>query len=145
MAAPSSSPELVIITGLSGSGKGTVLKTLEDHGYYAVDNLPLDLIETFAELTRDSPNIRRAALVVDIREREQLQRLPAIIGSCARSCGPASCFSTPTTTRWCGATARRGARTLSAATAASFAACNWSAASLPASARWPITCSTRAS
>jgi UPF0042 nucleotide-binding protein len=80
MAAPSSSPELVIITGLSGSGKGTVLKTLEDHGYYAVDNLPLDLIETFAELTRDSPNIRRAALVVDIREREQLQRLPAIIG-----------------------------------------------------------------
>jgi UPF0042 nucleotide-binding protein len=72
-------PELVIITGLSGSGKGTVLKALEDHGYYAVDNLPLDLIEKFAELTRDSPNIRRAALVVDIRERQHLQRLPDII------------------------------------------------------------------
>ncbi|MFZ5927099.1 MAG: RNase adapter RapZ [Acidobacteriota bacterium] len=79
MATASPSPELVIITGLSGSGKGTVLKTLEDHGYYAVDNLPLDLIETFAELTKDSPNIRRAALVVDIREREHLQRLPEII------------------------------------------------------------------
>ena len=36
--------ELVIITGLSGSGKATVLKALEDLGYYAVDNLPLDLI-----------------------------------------------------------------------------------------------------
>lgn len=79
MATASPSPELVIITGLSGSGKGTVLRTLEDHGYYAVDNLPLDLIETFAELTKDSPNIRRAALVVDIREREHLQRLPEII------------------------------------------------------------------
>ncbi len=68
------SPELVVITGLSGSGKGTVLKALEDLGFYAVDHLPLDLIQTFAELTKDSPNIRRAALVVDIREGEQLRR-----------------------------------------------------------------------
>ncbi len=60
-------PELVVITGLSGSGKGTVLKALEDLGYYAVDNLPIDLIPTFAELTRDSPNITRAAVVVDVR------------------------------------------------------------------------------
>jgi UPF0042 nucleotide-binding protein len=79
MAGRSPAPELVIITGLSGSGKGTVLKALEDHGYYSVDNLPLDLIPKFAELTQDSPNIRRAALVVDIREREQLQRLPEIV------------------------------------------------------------------
>ena len=60
--------ELVIITGLSGSGKGTVLKAFEDLGYYSVDNLPLDLIPKFAELARDAPRIRRAALVVDIRE-----------------------------------------------------------------------------
>ncbi len=60
-------PELVVITGLSGSGKGTVLKSFEDLGYYAVDNLPIDLIPTFAELTRDSPNITRAAVVVDVR------------------------------------------------------------------------------
>ncbi len=77
-------PELVIITGLSGSGKGTVLKALEDHGYYAVDNLPLGLIEKFAELTGGSPSIRRAALVVDIREREQLQRLPEIVDNLRR-------------------------------------------------------------
>lgn len=72
--------ELVIITGLSGSGKGTVLKCFEDLGYYAVDNLPLDLFPKFAELTKDSPNIRRAALVVDIREGEALKRFPRLLG-----------------------------------------------------------------
>ena len=72
-----SSPELVVITGVSGSGKGTVLKTLEDLGYYAVDNLPLDLIPKFAELVHDST--RRAALVVDVREGESLKGLPVIV------------------------------------------------------------------
>jgi UPF0042 nucleotide-binding protein len=70
--------ELVIITGLSGSGKGSVLKSLEDLGYYSVDNLPVDLIPKFAELTLDSASIRAAALVVDVREGEGLQRFPAI-------------------------------------------------------------------
>src|SRR5260221_14494386 len=70
--------ELVIITGLSGSGKGTVLKALEDLGYYSVDNLPIELIPKFAQLTKDAPNIRRAALVVDIREGKALERLPKL-------------------------------------------------------------------
>jgi UPF0042 nucleotide-binding protein len=70
--------ELVIITGLSGSGKGTVLKALEDVGYYSVDNLPIELIPKFAELAKVAPNIRRAALVVDIREGQALERLPAL-------------------------------------------------------------------
>ncbi len=70
--------ELVIITGLSGSGKGTVLKCFEDMGYYAVDNLPLELFPKFAELTKDSPNIQKAALVVDIREGEALKKFPAM-------------------------------------------------------------------
>ena len=48
---PPRETELVIITGLSGSGKGTVLKALEDLGYYSVDNLPTELIPKFAELT----------------------------------------------------------------------------------------------
>lgn len=74
----SSQAELVIITGLSGSGKGTVLKCFEDLGYYAVDNLPLDLFPKFAELTKDAPNIRQAALVVDVREGETLARFPAL-------------------------------------------------------------------
>src|SRR5277367_838196 len=71
-------PELVIITGLSGSGKGSVLKSLEDLGYYSVDNLPVDLIPKFAELTQDSATVRAAALVVDVREGEGLKRFPAI-------------------------------------------------------------------
>ena len=70
--------ELVIITGLSGSGKGTVLKAFEDLGYYSVDNLPLGLIPKFAELAESAPNIRRAALVVDIREGAALERFPAL-------------------------------------------------------------------
>jgi UPF0042 nucleotide-binding protein len=78
-AAARQNTELVIITGLSGSGKGTVLKAFEDLGYYSVDNLPLDLIPKFAELTKESRKIRRAALVVDIREGTALERLPALI------------------------------------------------------------------
>jgi len=70
--------QLVIITGLSGSGKATVLKALEDLGYYAVDNLPVGLIPKFAELTKDSANVQRAALVVDIREGAGLSQFPAI-------------------------------------------------------------------
>jgi RNase adapter protein RapZ len=69
--------ELVIITGMSGSGKGTVLKALEDLGYYAVDNLPIELIPKFAGLTIGSGN-RYSAIVVDIREGEALQRFPAL-------------------------------------------------------------------
>ena len=70
--------ELVVITGLSGSGKGSVLKAIEDLGYYAVDNLPVDLIPTFAELTRDASSLRSAALVVDVREGASLKRFPNI-------------------------------------------------------------------
>ena len=80
-ARPPRRPELVVITGLSGSGKGTVLKCLEDLGYYSVDNLPIELIPKFAELTKDSPNIRAAALVVDIREREGLKDFPSLYRS----------------------------------------------------------------
>jgi UPF0042 nucleotide-binding protein len=75
-AAPSA--ELVIITGMSGSGKGSVLKVFEDLGFYSVDNLPIGLIPKFAELTRDSASIRFSALVVDIREGHGLKRFPAI-------------------------------------------------------------------
>ena len=69
----------MILTGLSGSGKSTVLKTFEDLGYYCVDNLPVDLIPTFSELhVYGNSEIERAALLVDAREGDQLERLPAI-------------------------------------------------------------------
>jgi UPF0042 nucleotide-binding protein len=69
---------LVIITGMSGSGKASVLKAFEDLGYYCVDNLPIGLIPRFADLVKQSSEIEKAALVADIREGEQLKRLPAI-------------------------------------------------------------------
>ncbi|MGH9583055.1 MAG: RNase adapter RapZ, partial [Bryobacteraceae bacterium] len=70
--------DLVIITGLSGSGKLTALKAFEDLGFYAVDNLPIALLPKFADLTRDAKTRRRAALIIDIREGEVLQQFPAI-------------------------------------------------------------------
>lgn len=79
-AKPSTS-ELVIITGMSGSGKGSVLRALEDLGYYSVDNLPVDLIPKFADLVRDSSSTRHAALVVDVREGSGLKKFPAIYKS----------------------------------------------------------------
>src|SRR5580698_10027427 len=82
---PVRKPELVIITGLSGSGKGSVLRALEDIGYYAVDNMPVDLIPKFAELIRDNPSVEAAALVVDVREGEGLKRFPGIFPLLRRS------------------------------------------------------------
>ena len=72
--------QLVILTGLSGSGKSTVLKTFEDLGFYCVDNLPVALIPTFSELHMQAGgDIQRAALLVDAREGDQLVKLPAIL------------------------------------------------------------------
>src|SRR5260370_29324641 len=68
-----------MITGMSGSGKASVLMAFEDLGYYCADNLPIDLIPRFAELVKQSPEIEKAALVTDIREGEQLKKLPAIL------------------------------------------------------------------
>jgi UPF0042 nucleotide-binding protein len=71
--------ELVILTGLSGSGKLSALKAFEDLGYYSVDNLPLQLVPRFADLVRQSGEIRRAALVVDVREGMRLDEFPTIL------------------------------------------------------------------
>ena len=76
--------ELVIITGMSGSGKASALKAFEDLGYYCVDNLPVELIPRFAELALQSGEIPRTALVVDVREGAQLENLPAILKSVKR-------------------------------------------------------------
>jgi UPF0042 nucleotide-binding protein len=69
---------LVLLTGLSGSGKGSVLNTFEDLGFYCVDNLPVALIQKFSELYVEGGEIERAALLVDAREGEQIDKLPGI-------------------------------------------------------------------
>lgn len=71
-----SSSDLVIITGTSGSGKLTALKAFEDCGFYAVDNLPIALVPKFADLTLDSKSQKRSALIIDIREGEELKFFP---------------------------------------------------------------------
>src|SRR5665213_2100977 len=79
VAGPASKGELVILTGLSGSGKLSALKAFEDLGFYSVDNLPLDLLPRFADLVRQSAEIEQAALVVDVREGIGLDEFPEIL------------------------------------------------------------------
>lgn len=71
--------ELVIVTGISGSGKASALRAFEDLGFHAVDNLPLELVTEFAALVCKSPEVNRAAIVVDIREGLTLDRFPEIL------------------------------------------------------------------
>jgi UPF0042 nucleotide-binding protein len=71
--------DLVIVTGISGSGKASALKAFEDLGYHCVDNLPLELLPDFATLVEKSSDTERAAIVVDVREGQTLDRLPEIL------------------------------------------------------------------
>jgi UPF0042 nucleotide-binding protein len=71
--------ELVILTGISGSGKASALKAFEDLDFQAVDNLPLELLLDFARLVRKSEQVESAAIVVDIREGQTLDRFPDIL------------------------------------------------------------------
>jgi len=77
--------DLVVLTGLSGSGKASALKAFEDLGFYAVDNMPVSLMPPFAELVAHSRDIRRAALVVDVREGQSLEKFPSILREIRRT------------------------------------------------------------
>jgi UPF0042 nucleotide-binding protein len=69
----------VVVTGLSGAGKSQAIRALEDLGYFCVDNLPIALIPTFADLTLNVRGpARRAAVVVDVREGRALPRFPQV-------------------------------------------------------------------
>ncbi len=70
----------VVVTGLSGAGKSKALHMLEDLGYFCVDNLPAELVPTFAELVSREPSTHpRVALCVDARSGKDLVRLPAYL------------------------------------------------------------------
>lgn len=72
--------QVVILSGMSGSGKSTAMKTLEDGGYFCVDNLPVLLLPKFLELCDNtSGEISRVALVIDLREREFFKDLEGIL------------------------------------------------------------------
>ncbi|WP_036611978.1 RNase adapter RapZ [Oribacterium sp. P6A1] len=71
--------KLLIVTGMSGAGKTIALKSLEDMGYYCVDNLPIPLVEKFAELITDgNEQITKAALGIDVRSGKDLPLLKEI-------------------------------------------------------------------
>ena len=67
--------ELVLITGMSGSGKSVALHAVEDAGYYSVDNLPPELLLSFVELQQNRPD-RRVAIAMDVRSAEALPQVP---------------------------------------------------------------------
>lgn len=70
----------VIVTGMSGGGKSTALKMLEDIGFYCVDNLPVTLLEKFAELvTQPGTELTKVALGLDVRSGQSFMELPAIL------------------------------------------------------------------
>ena len=78
--------QLVIITGLSGSGKTLTSRCFEDLGYYCVDNLPVKLIPTFIDLcSKTTEEITKIALVIDIRERDFLGDFDHVYGDLKRS------------------------------------------------------------
>jgi UPF0042 nucleotide-binding protein len=71
---------ILIITGLSGSGKSLAARVFEDLGYYCVDNLPVALIPVFADLVaRSQDSLSQVALVIDIREGAYLHDFPKIV------------------------------------------------------------------
>lgn len=69
---------ILVITGLSGSGKTHVARALEDVSWFCVDNLPTPLIPRFAELIRGSSELQRSALVVDMREEGFANSFPEV-------------------------------------------------------------------
>ena len=81
-------PEFVIITGLSGSGMSSATDSMEDLGYFCVDNLPLTMLSTFGRLLvpsdRRERTIEKAALVINIRERQFLSEFPTELKKLAK-------------------------------------------------------------
>ena len=76
---PQKSIRLVVITGLSGSGKSTALKAFEDIGFFCIDNLPATLLPRFLELRDEiSREVIKIALVMDLRGKDFLTKFPKI-------------------------------------------------------------------
>ena len=72
----------LIVTGMSGAGKSSVLDMLEDNGYFCVDNLPVPYLENFVQMSWQERNtVSKVAVVIDVRSRKNLAKLEGILGS----------------------------------------------------------------
>lgn len=70
--------QIIFVSGMSGAGKSTVLKVLEDRGYYCVDNLPIQLINKFVTITMNESLVNKVAIGVDIRSGERLKDMEKV-------------------------------------------------------------------
>src|SRR5271168_1976999 len=78
-------PRLIIVTGVSGSGRASAMRVLEDLGFYCVDNLPVALAPTVVELaSNQQPPIATVALGIDARERIFFPRWPQVFNQLER-------------------------------------------------------------
>ena len=73
--------KFVILTGMSGAGKSTALKMMEDIGFYCVDNLPIPLLEKFVELSdlQQNAELQKVAVGIDIRSGQALEELRSVL------------------------------------------------------------------
>ena len=72
--------KFVILTGMSGAGKSTAIKMMEDIGFYCVDNLPIALVEKFVELTDlHNSELQKVAVGIDIRNGQALEELNEVL------------------------------------------------------------------
>ncbi len=77
---------IAVITGLSGAGKSTAVRALEDEGFFCIDNLPVPFLQTLVDLlTRGGGDITRVALVVDVREGRFLENAPEVFAEARRT------------------------------------------------------------
>jgi len=83
-----SDQRMVVVTGLSGSGRSAALKAFEDIGFYCVDNLPLALLPAFAEFAHGSEDAGRSVIGIDVREKVFPERFPALYGDLKASGRP---------------------------------------------------------
>lgn len=75
-------PQILVITGISGAGRSTAANTLEDEGWYVVDNIPPQMFSNLAQLVKDSPaTMPKVAVGIDVRARRLLQDLPEAINN----------------------------------------------------------------
>ena len=125
----------VIVTGMSGAGKATALKTLEDAGFFCVDNLPIQLIKRFAEIAYDEQiQVDDVAISVDIRSGRALSQLNSCLADIRREgMNYEILFRFPSRAQWLGA-----------------GQCPWRgnissrrSASLPVQCRWFPACTPR--
>jgi UPF0042 nucleotide-binding protein len=77
--------QIVVITGMSGGGKSTAIRALEDAGFFCIDNLPILLLPKVTELVGLGGETRKLALVVDVRERNYLKETPRVIDEARRA------------------------------------------------------------